>query len=317
MKKKILYMLLFVLMLLLISCTEGSSDSSDTTMLTIGITDAPIDEADAVNIGINKIEIKKEDSDEWLDYFVATTVEDEIEINLLEYNNGDVMLFDSKEFEAGEYGQIRLYLSQETGKNTILLKNGEEKELEINSGIKNAGLKLVSGFNIVEGAETVLTIDFDVRKSIVVKGGKNNPRYALKPTIKLIKTNTTGQITLTGDIAEEDVFYLYPKDYDVSEEAELTVIDDMGTPDDTSDDEEVALPFGNAVSSAIAFSQEEEGLAVFPYIEFGEYDIYKYDEELDNIELMKSDVNLSEDNSSVTLEIGDTTTPTDSGIEIK
>ena len=66
----------------------------------------------------------------------------------------------------------------------------------------------VGGFTLADGVDTSLTIDFDVRKSIVVKGGSKNPTYNLKPTIKLIQTNLTGNI-LISNAEINTTYYIY------------------------------------------------------------------------------------------------------------
>ena len=88
----------------------------------------------------------------------------------------------------GKYGQIRLFISEEAGDNYVE-KDGVEYDLLYNSGVENTGFRLVSGFEVMEGALTRLTIAFDVKKSIVVKNGPDESTYYLKPAVRLIEEN--------------------------------------------------------------------------------------------------------------------------------
>lgn len=255
-------MTILLIITALIAC-DNLGQQGTTSNLTIGITDAPIDSADEVNVTFTKIEIAmgEDDDAEWLTYFEGTQ-----SINLLDFQNGDVFNFPEVELELGDYGQIRLFLSADEGDNTIVI-DGETHNLAYNSGVANTGLKLVGGFSLEDGVDTSLTIDFDARKSIVVKGGPNNPTYNLKPTIKLIQENTTGNILISN--AEADTtYYIYDSETDVTGEESVT---------DENDD---VVPYNNAVLSAISYTEGEDIVVKLAYVPFGTYKVYKssYDE---------------------------------------
>lgn len=300
---------------------QGTVPSADgKTYLALSISDAPIDEAKAVNIAIRKIELIREDTG-FIDFWDATSDVNEKEINLLDFRYGNSLMLDKQEIEPGIYGQIRLYLSAIPSKNTITLMDETVHELDINSGIINNGLKLVSGFEIKEGMQTSMTIDFDVRKSIVVKGGKKNPRYALKPTVKLIVNDVAAHIvaTLNNITKTGELFYLYEAGFDVSNEANATKIDNNGTPDDPSDDEQIDMPYANNVGSASSVIDANDGLTklVFPYTPYGTYSIYKYDQDKDTLHLIYADISVSAlDEGIVTVFIDDILSPVNPSIVI-
>jgi hypothetical protein len=80
---------------------------------------------------------------------------------------------------AGKYTQIRLTIE----KAEITINNSgvlEAHDLKIPSG----KIKLTKGFWINEDETTVLTLDFDIHRS-VHKTGSN--KYIMKPTIKIIQ----------------------------------------------------------------------------------------------------------------------------------
>jgi len=273
-----IYIITLVLTFFLVACGGDTSSSTPTTKstLTLGITDAPIDDAKAVNITVTKIEISTSTEDAgWEVYYEETEAEPAETINLLEFSKGKVFKLASKDFDPGVYGQIRLYLSTIAENNSITLLDDTVHNLGINPGIRNNGVKLVSGFTIKEGVSTELTIDFDVRKSIVVKNpNANPPLYSLKPTIKLITNDVSGSIIFTepavGNVGMTagDVFFLYEAGADIS--AELTEYA-IANPDTES-------AYENAKSSAIAFIDTNDNNTVkiiFPFMAFSSYDLYK------------------------------------------
>ena len=74
----------------------------------------------------------------------------------------------------GQYNQVRLEVLE-----VVVTLNDEEIQATVPSG----KLRLVGGFDAVAGETTILTLDFDAGRSVVVTG-KN--RVLIKPTIKLL-----------------------------------------------------------------------------------------------------------------------------------
>ncbi len=84
-----------------------------------------------------------------------------------------------KNLSVGKYTQIRLTVE----KAEITINNNSELEVH-NLSIPSGNVKLTKGFWINEDETTVLTLDFDIHKS-VHKTGSN--KYILQPTIKIIQ----------------------------------------------------------------------------------------------------------------------------------
>jgi len=79
------------------------------------------------------------------------------------------------EVEAGKYTQIRMTIDSIQ----VILGDGDPQEATVPSG----KLKFVRPFNVEEGETTVLLLDFDADKSVVVTG---SGKVMVKPVVKLI-----------------------------------------------------------------------------------------------------------------------------------
>ncbi|MGE5626374.1 MAG: DUF4382 domain-containing protein [Bacillota bacterium] len=113
-----------------------------------------------------------------------------MQIDLLKQQGGNsASLLNGVSLPAGHYAWIRLKLAT-TDCCTITLSDGSVHPLTIPSG-DESGLKLVQGFTVAAGGTVNFTIDFDLRKSIVLANGK----YILKPVLRLTDNEQTGQIT--------------------------------------------------------------------------------------------------------------------------
>ncbi len=122
------------------------------------------------------VEITEEDNDSDAGWY--TIVDYSQTFDLIALQNVTELL-GAKNLTAGKYTQIRLTV--ESAIITINNSSGmEEHDLRIPSG----KVKLIKPFWIYENETTVLTLDFDVYKS-VHKTGSN--KYIMKPTIKIIQ----------------------------------------------------------------------------------------------------------------------------------
>lgn len=293
--KWIIFTFILVGLLAFLGCNKESDN--DMANLTIGVTDATIEDAEHVIVTFTKIELNMEgDEDNWITYYENSTG---TAIDLLEFRNGNVSLFDTKTLPEGKYDQIRLFLSDKEGANTITLKgNPTPINLNLTQSISKTGLKIVSGFEIYNGIENKLTIDFDVRKSIVVKEVGKTEKYVLKPTVRVVSNIVSGKIEVTNATAA-GIYYLYDAGYDITSEAafEGQVVDEQGNITNEP------MPFYNAVSSDIA--EDENGVvkALFAYIPFGKYDVYYYDiNSPGSLKSIAASVEISADTPLITVE---------------
>jgi len=94
--------------------------------------------------------------------------------NLLDYTGNIVGILGETSLTPGKYEQIRLFIDSAT-----ITVNGETKLLIVPSKV----LKIVEGFNVEANHTLVLTLDFEVERSIK----KENNNYILRPTIKILE----------------------------------------------------------------------------------------------------------------------------------
>lgn len=182
----------FLAVAVLFTGCDDSGTGSDGSMgtMTVEMTDAPIDSADAVNVHIERVEVQAQDSEgeegEWI-----ILSEPQQSYNLLELVNGATEVIGTKELEPGTYEQIRLILS--TDGHSVVVDN-TEYSMTVPSGAQT-GIKLNIDAEIQPDIEYVLLLDFDASRSVVAAGQPGNAqKYLLKPVIKAKEKAITGNI---------------------------------------------------------------------------------------------------------------------------
>lgn len=168
----------------------GCMTDSDVGSMNLNITDAAVDNADAVYVQFSGIEIKSAKNDD-----VVVSFDSPKRINLLNLQGDDSEpLLSGHSLAAGDYQSIQLQVDTGAGESVIVV-DGAEHDLEIPSG-SQSGLKLVRGFTVPAGGTADFTIDFDLRKSIVL----SNNGYKLKPALRLIDNVSVGHIKGSVDL---------------------------------------------------------------------------------------------------------------------
>lgn len=111
------------------------------------------------------------------------------QIDLMQQQGGNsAALLSGVNLPTGNYAWIRLMVAS-TG-NTITLSDGSVHPLTIPSG-DETGLKLVHGFTVAAGGVVNFTIDFDLRRSVILANGQ----YILKPVLHLMNNVDAGRIS--------------------------------------------------------------------------------------------------------------------------
>ena len=174
------------------ACSSDSSNSNDTGTVSVGITDAPVENASEVHLAISGITFKGPDGQVF--HSLATDTEDYTQVELTELaGTASETLLSNIEMTAGEYQWIRLEVVTEGDMDTYLvLDDGSEHELTIPS---TTGLKLNRGFTLPANGSASFTLDVDLQKSLVEEASG----YKLKPVIRMVDNVEVGHITGTID----------------------------------------------------------------------------------------------------------------------
>lgn len=186
MKKFKFYVLSLIAFMCLSLVGCDSNDSSQTSRMSVRMTDAPGD-YDAVYVDVQDVMIKAstDDGDEgWVSIGNITPGV----YNLLDLTGGvNVMLADN-EVPSGFLGQIRLIL----GDDNTVVKDGVEYPLHTPSA-QQSGLKLKVNQTLVGGVTYDFLLDFDVAHSVVVQAGSSG-NFNLHPVIRVSTMATSGAI---------------------------------------------------------------------------------------------------------------------------
>jgi hypothetical protein len=186
-----------VSMAVLAACGGGSDDSPDPYgKINLGVTDAAVDGAAHVVVEFTGIELKPVNvaNPEVFDF----TTPRRIDLLALESGGSEILLRDEV-LPAGNYEWIRLKVNagRTASDSYVDLKDGSRHALFIPSG-NQSGLKLIRGFTIGAGSTANFTIDFDLRRSVILPPGQNGD-FILKPVLRVVDNLQVG--TLTGVIA--------------------------------------------------------------------------------------------------------------------
>jgi hypothetical protein len=146
------------------STTSGLPDGMG--KLVVNVTDPPPPDMDSVMVKVEKLEVHRAGGP-W------TTVAEDMEPFDLKVLEDREELLASAIVDPGIYTQIRLEIVSVT-----IWVDGQDYPAKVPSG----NIKLVGSFEVVEGEETEVTLDFIGAQSVHVTG---NGQYIFKPVIKL------------------------------------------------------------------------------------------------------------------------------------
>lgn len=174
----------------LMACGGGSSSDPGQGTIQIGITDAPVDSAEAVVIHFTSATIHGDSGNTVVAVTDPVSGDPGRTIDLLALQSGQwTGLFDNV-VTAGHYSWIRLEM--DFSKSYIQI-NGARYALRCTS-CENNGYKLNSSFTVERDAVLALMLDFDLRKSITDPSNASTD-YTLRPTLRTIATAASGSIS--------------------------------------------------------------------------------------------------------------------------
>lgn len=166
----------------------GGGGGQGTGTIVVGITDAPVDTAEAVVIHFTEVTLHGPGGNTTIKVYDPVTDQPGRSIDLLQLQGGVwTGLFDDV-VTAGHYSWIRLTLDLSQ---SYIQINGESYALRCTS-CENNGYRLNRSFNVDTDGTMTLMLDFDLRKSIT--DPSSGADYILRPTVRVVETAASGDI---------------------------------------------------------------------------------------------------------------------------
>jgi hypothetical protein len=175
---------------------DSGSSSGETGSLSVGLTDAPVDNAQEVNIEVTALVLQPADGER-----SRFELEFPEPINLLDLQGGRFeSLISDEEVAAGRYNWMRI----ELGVNNSVLIDTDTGTGSFPLTTPSARGVQTSGFTVPAAGAVSFTIDFDVRKSLVNPVGQDG--YKLKPVLRLVENSEVGKIggTVAGELITQE-----------------------------------------------------------------------------------------------------------------
>lgn len=241
----------------LVSCSD---DEAAKGKVQLQVTDAPVDDesVDGVFLSIKGVELRGAAGWE-----AVATFEEPVSINIMEYTEGNAYFLTEEELTAGTYTEARLMLDApidggapvENPGCYLHFVDGTTKPLYVPSGAQS-GYKVKGEVTLEAGGTVGVTLDFDVRKSVVAAGASD--KYLLRPVVRLIATEEAGEIEGTVSTVSTGRVVVYAYEDGTYNAGETEVSGETG------------VRFSNAISST---GVNANGHFVLGFMPPGAYDL--------------------------------------------
>lgn len=193
---------------LLAGCGGGGGGGSDSGTLKLALADAPIENAKAVVVTFTAVELLDTSGT----VLETITLDPAVSVDLLQHQgNNSAFLIPGETVPAGVYDSVRLITQTSNAScndadpaSYLTTVDDVKHPLIVPSG-GASGFKVKGPITVAAGGTGDYTIDFDVRKSIAVRGGTGC--YNLKPVLRVVDNAQVGTLvgTVTGsELANED-----------------------------------------------------------------------------------------------------------------
>ncbi len=211
-------------------CGSSSDSNAQTAKVSLGFSDAPVENLAQVVITVDYIELRRQGGDIIrVDTFKnqAGQVEETFTIDLLQYQGMEhKVVFEDLEVPVGEYQDLRIGVLDENEQRSYVLEQGdpERKRLKVPSDQLKLG-----GFTVTSEGNQFFVVEFGLRQAMTYNpgnNGKGKDRYILKPRgVRIVRVEAAATISgvvnltnmnLQGACAEVEadqlghVAYLYP-----------------------------------------------------------------------------------------------------------
>ena len=167
----------------------GGGNVQGTGTVEVGITDAPVDSAEAVVIHFTEAILHGPDGNTTVPVTDPVTGDPGRSIDLLQLQGGMWTGLFTDVVTAGQYSWIRLTLDLSQ---SYIQINGQQYALRCTS-CENNGYRLNRSFTVATDSTMALMLDFDLRKSITDPSSSLD--YILRPTVRVVETVASGVIT--------------------------------------------------------------------------------------------------------------------------
>lgn len=209
--KFVLGMVILSMVALLLGACAGPATSNKGTMQ-VYVTDAPPKGVTAIEIKASNVEAHMSGATE--DHWISLLKEPPV-FDLVKAIGVNVLLGTSN-VAAGKYTQVRLDITDVT-----VTLNGKQ----VKATVPSDKLKLVGEITVEEGKKTLISLDFDAEKSIVLAG---QDKVSFKPVVRLVVAKP-GE-ALETPIGISGLNMKTPDQARASETVVIKIIDDAGKP---------------------------------------------------------------------------------------
>ena len=181
------------------ACSDSSGTGSG--LLTVRLTDAPFPFSNVASVDVFVVRVDArtaeptdaEASDESNHEGWTTVATPNALINLLDLRNGTTTNLGAATLATGTYNGFRLII--DPSQSSITLKDGTHPAIQFpsagHSGIK---IKLDEPIQLTENG-SVMTLDFDIGRSFVMRGNSAANGFNFKPVIRAVAQDITGGVT--------------------------------------------------------------------------------------------------------------------------
>ena len=195
-----LFAALLICTIAFVACSDSSG--TGTGLLTVRLTDAPFPFSDVASVDVYVIRVDAKaasttdaeaadetNHDGWTTIATPNTL-----INLLDLGSGKTMNLGATTLATGNYQSFRLIL--DTDKSSITLKKDGTKPPISFPSAAHTGIKVILDEPIQLTKDgSVMTLDFDIGRSFVMRGNNTANGFNFKPVIHAVAQDITGSVT--------------------------------------------------------------------------------------------------------------------------
>ena len=184
-----------------VAACSSDSTGTGTGLLTVRMTDAPFPFSDVARVDVFVVRVDArtseptdaEATDESSTSGWTTVATPNASINLLDLGDGKTTNLGATTLATGTYNGFRLII--DPSKSSITLKDGTQPAIQFpsagHSGIK---INLAAPIQLTENG-SVMTLDFDVGSSFVMRGNNARNGFNFKPVIRAVAEDITGSVS--------------------------------------------------------------------------------------------------------------------------